>query len=127
MNMGDLLIGLGGPTVAAAAVILNGWWAKRGGRHAAEIESSNVVNVNWAKHAEELREWTDDKMAAMHWEMDRYEARVTVLETRQDEMQKAFRELSRKYQAALRAIRHLMAHVDSEMIDHLPQEILDDL
>ena len=127
MNVGDLLVGLGGPIVAAVAVILNGWWAKRGGRQAAEIESSNAVNVNWAKHAEELREWADDKMAAMYKDMDRYAARVTILETRQDEMQKAFRILFRKYQAALRAIRHLLEHVDPEMSDHLPQEILDDL
>lgn len=127
MSAWDLLIGLGGPIIAAIAVILNGWWAKRGGRQAAEIEASNAVNVNWAKHAEELREWTDDKMAAMHKDMDRYAARVTILETRQDEMQKAFRILFRKYQAALRAIRHLLEHVDPEMTEHLPQEILDDL
>lgn len=127
MNVGDLLVGLGGPIVAAVAVILNGWWAKRGGRRAAEIEASSVVNENWAKHAEELREWADDKITALHKDIDRYAARVTVLETRQDEMQKAFRTLSRKYQAALRAIRHLLTHVDSEMTDHLPPVILDDL
>lgn len=127
MSAGDLLAGLGGPIVAASAVILNGWWSKRGGKRAAEIESFSAANTNWAEYAEELREWADDRMTEMHKDIDRYAARVTVLETRQDEMQEAFRALFRKYQAALRAIRYLLSHVDPEMTRHLPQEILDDL
>lgn len=127
MSAGDLLIGLGGPIVAAAAVILNGWWAKRGGKRAAEIERSSAASADWARYSAEIREWTSERIATLQADLDRERKRVNTLEARQDEIQDAFRALSRKYQAALRAIRTILRMSDADLIEHLPREIVDDL
>lgn len=145
MSLWEWMLGALVPAAGVGGVVLNGWWAKRGGREATEVQAVHNQAVEWEAHAKEIRAWTETRLATMQKDLASKDERIVRLETAleardtridrlEDEMREVRRfvdELQRKYNSAIAYIRRLHSqlsrHVNPEDLEAPPDDIAADL
>lgn len=139
------MVGVLVPAAGVGGVVLNGWWAKRGGQAAIKAEAKHQAAVDWQAHVDDIRSWTEVRLAAMVADLaakdTRLERMEIALSSRDDRIVRLEREmgdirqfveaLQRKYNAAIRYIRRLhqqlQLHVPAEDLEAPPEDIVADL
>lgn len=131
MSLGDVLLGTLVPAAGVGGVVLNGWWAKRGGEEVAKNAANHNQAIDWQAHVDDIRAWTEVRLSALSQDIAARDARIDRLEQDVSAVRTALTGLQRKYRVALAYIGRLhyqlQQHVDPEDLEAPPEEIRSDL
>lgn len=124
MDWGILAVGLAAPLFTVAGTVIGARWARKTGSESNETNAHTASTVDWSTYAQELRQWTEDRLA----ERDR---RLDDLAKDIGGLRSELETLMVKYRIAIayirRIVRQLQRHVGPDEIESPPYEITPDL